>query len=60
MSKCSCCGKEIDTEWEIGFEWYGLDGDVIHTKCKNNQAKKIERINNMTDKEFEIYMLGDE
>jgi hypothetical protein len=52
MSKCSCCGKKIDTEWETGFEWYGLDGDVIHTKCKKIQSEKIDKINKMEDNEF--------
>jgi hypothetical protein len=58
MSKCSCCGKKIDTEWETGFEWYGLDGDVIHTKCKKIQSEKIDKINKMEDNEFNSYILG--
>ena len=58
MSKCVHCNKHIDTEWDTNFEHYGLDGDVIHKDCKEGRTKEITKINNMSDKEFNGYMLG--
>lgn len=49
-------------DWEIlrcdEFEWFGLDGDKIHKKCKPNLDDACDFINNMTDEEFEKYLLG--
>ena len=32
MYKCFVCEKEVKDNEE--FEWFGLDGDKIHKKCK--------------------------
>ena len=53
---CFVCGKPVTEDDE--FEWFGLDGDKIHKKCKPNLDDACEFINNMTDKEFEKYLLG--
>ena len=56
MYKCFVCEKEVKDNEE--FEWFGLDGDKIHKKCKPNVEKKIEIIDNMSDKEFGDYLTG--
>lgn len=47
MYKCFVCEKEVKDNEE--FEWFGLDGDKIHKKCKPNVEKKMGIINNMTE-----------
>ena len=47
MYKCFVCEKEVKDNEE--FEWFGLDGDKIHKKCKPNVEKKIEIIDNMPE-----------
>ena len=56
MYKCFVCEKEVKDNEE--FDWFGLDGDKIHKKCKPNVEKKIEIIDNMSDKEFGDYLTG--
>ena len=56
MYKCFVCEKEVKDNEE--FEWFGLDGDKIHKKCKPNVEKKMGIINNMTDTQFSDYLTG--
>ena len=56
MYICFVCGKPVTEDDE--FEWFGLDGDKIHKKCKPNVDEACDFINNMTDEEFEKYLLG--
>ena len=56
MYTCFVCGKPVTEDDE--FEWFGLDGDKIHKKCKPNVDEAWDFINNMTDEEFEKYLLG--
>lgn len=56
MSTCSHCGKEIGlTE---PSEVHTMDGDFIHIACKKAYAEKMDRICNMSDKEFTDYIGG--
>lgn len=57
MNKCVYCNKEINTEWDNNFKWYGIDGDVIHKDCNEKQNKRICKINNMSDNEFKDYIV---
>lgn len=56
MYICFVCGNTVAEDDE--FEWYGLDGDKIHKKCKSNLQKAKDWINNMSDEEFKKYILG--
>lgn len=57
MYTCFVCGKQVTEDDE--FEWFGLDGDKIHKRCKPNVDKACDFINNMTDEEFKKYLLGE-
>ena len=48
---CIVCEKVITDDDEK--ELIGCDGDFIHKRCKKDWDKQCERINNMTDEEFE-------
>ena len=53
---CFVCGNRIKySEDKILF---GCDGDFIHKKCKSDISKKYDELNNMTDREFSIYLRG--
>ncbi len=54
---CFVCGKLVTEDDE--FIWHGLDGDKIHKKCEKNLQEACDWINNMTDKEFGNYLLGE-
>lgn len=54
---CLVCGNKINGYDDS--EWYGLDGDRIHIKCKPNVDKAIESLISMSDSEFEKYMKGE-
>lgn len=54
---CFVCGKTITDDDER--ELFGMDGDFIHKKCAPNVNKAMEVINNMTDEEFERWLLGE-
>ena len=56
MYKCFVCEKEVKDNED--FEWFGLDGSKIHTKCKKNVEKKMHIIDNMSDQEFNDYLIG--
>lgn len=56
MYICFVCDKEV--KYTDEFEWFGLDGDKIHKKCKCNVDKKMSLIENMSDNEFKNYLLG--
>lgn len=56
MYTCFVCEKEVKHDEE--FEWIGVDGDKIHKQCKPFYDSKCDRINNMSDKEFNDYLLG--
>lgn len=58
MGTCFVCGKEVTKNDE--FEWFGCDGDKIHKSCECNLEKAYDRVNNMSDKEFVNYLLGNE
>ena len=51
---CFVCGKEVN-EFD-DYELFGMDGDMIHKKCKPNVNNVIDSIVNMTDEQFERYM----
>jgi hypothetical protein len=52
--RCIVCEKEI---FEYGGILVSMDGDfVCSTKCKKDNELNIDRVNNMTDKEFHSYM----
>ena len=55
--KCIQCGEEIN-EIKDKYKLLTIDGDFIHIACEKDWNKDIDRINNMTDKEFESYMTG--
>lgn len=54
---CFVCGKLVTEDDE--FIWHGLDGDKIHKRCEKNLQKACDWINNMTDKDFKKYILGE-
>lgn len=54
---CLICGKPVTENDE--FEWHGYDGDKVHKKCEQNYDKHCTYINNMSDGEFEKYLLGE-
>lgn len=56
MGNCFVCGNEVKDDED--FEWHGCDGDKIHTKCKPHLQRAYDKINSMSDKEFEDYLLG--
>lgn len=56
MYTCFVCEKEVKDDED--FEWFGLDGSKIHTKCKPNIEKKMNFIDNMSDQEFSDYLTG--
>ena len=56
MQICFVCGEVVTKDDE--YVWFGYDGDKIHKKCEKNIEKACDRINNMTDEEFEKYLLG--
>lgn len=39
-------------------ELFSCDGDFIHKKCAKDKDEAINFINNMTDEQFEKYLLG--
>lgn len=55
--KCIQCGKEIN-EIKDRYEILTIDGDFIHEDCIKDWNKMKDRINNMSDREFESYMTG--
>ena len=55
--KCIICGNEIeDGEDRMLF---GVDGDFMHKRCQSKWEKFMDRINNMSDAEFDNYLLGE-
>lgn len=56
--KCFVCDKEIE-EYE-DFEYFDLDGDKIHKKCKTNINQKMAAINNMSNGQFVDWISGKE
>lgn len=56
MNICFVCKQQVFNYED--FEWFGLDGDRIHKKCKKNLNKVYEHINNLTDEEFTNYIYG--
>ncbi len=54
MCKCIYCGKEI--EYNEPYEWFGMDGDYIHKKCKKGMNKEMDDLANMDNKEFYKFM----
>ena len=44
--------------WKIGVRFICLNGKIMRKKCKPNVEKKIEIIDNMSDKEFGDYLTG--
>lgn len=57
MYRCIVCGKEVKDDED--FDWFGLDGDKIHTNCKKDLDKTYDSFNNMTNEEFRKYLLGE-
>lgn len=53
---CFICGNTISDEEQK--ELFGFDGDFIHKKCAKNKDKAIDVINNMTDEQFEKWLLN--
>ena len=53
---CFVCGQIVDEEDD--YEWFGLDGDKIHKRCKPNLNKAKDLINNMTDEQFSEWFLN--
>lgn len=58
MSKCVYCNKEIDIEWDKDFDFFGMDGDVIHKKCVKDNSRKMDAMLYMTEEEFEKHILN--
>lgn len=54
---CSHCNKEINTYSE-SYELFGMDGDFIHTGCREGITKQMDKIANMSDDEFYNYVIG--
>lgn len=41
MCKCNHCGKEVDVEWDTGFIWTNMDGDLVCSqKCLDAYEKE--------------------
>lgn len=57
MNICFVCGKVVTEDDD--YEWFGMDGDKIHKKCKPNLNKAMDTVNNMSDAEFAKYLLGE-
>lgn len=54
---CFVCGQTVN---EYGdYEWFGMDGDKIHKKCKPNLNKATDLINNMSDEQFSQWISND-
>lgn len=51
---CIVCDKEV-TDMD-DYDFFGMDGDRIHTKCKPNLQKKLSMIDNMSGKVFHDWM----
>ena len=58
MHLCFVCGKKVKSDDD--YEWFGLDGDMIHTRCKPYIGVKMSEINNMTDEQFYKYITEQE
>lgn len=55
--KCIVCGNIIDEcEDKILVD---IDGDFMHNRCQPMWENFKDRINNMSDAEFNKYLLGD-
>lgn len=52
---CCHCNKEIKEHSEE-YELFGCDGDFIHKKCRPEINKEMDRLGNMSDKEFYKWM----
>ena len=52
---CFVCNKEIKANDHRVL--FGLDGDFIHKECEFKKDDVMEKINNMTTKQFIAYML---
>lgn len=57
MQVCFVCGELVTEDDE--YIWFGCDGDKIHKRCEKNIQKACDWINNMSDEEFEKYLLGE-
>lgn len=68
MSRCLYCKKDISMDIEFGGNPHihieGIDGDGFtcsdkcHNTYRNKTTKELDSISNMTNTEFERYMLG--
>lgn len=57
--KCAVCGKEINEFEYDSYEWLGgVGGDPIHKSCKPTWNKFCERVDNMSDNEFKLWLTG--
>jgi hypothetical protein len=55
MKKCCQCHK---TDRQEQMQIHGFDGDFIHKDCASKLEKEMDRVANMTDEEFENWMLS--
>lgn len=53
--KCCMCNKEIYPCLEE-YQPLGYDGDMIHKECMPKWDKLIQKIDNMTDQEFSVWL----
>ena len=53
--KCCICNKEIYPYLEE-YQPLGYDGDMIHKECMPKWEKFIQKIDNMTDQEFSVWL----
>lgn len=53
---CFVCQQVLTDDDEK--ELFGLDGDFIHKKCRSKLNCAIDFVNNMSDEEFELWVLN--
>ena len=54
--ECIVCGNRIGEGEDMML--LGADGDFMHKKCQPMWERFKDRINNMSDAEFNEYLLG--
>jgi hypothetical protein len=53
--KCCLCHQPITDIYDSYY--FGLDGDLVHINCQIAMNERIKKINNMSDNEFELWLM---
>lgn len=55
--RCILCGKDITCD--EAYMLFNFDGDFAHVNCNKNKDSYFTAINNLTDDEFEEYLINE-